>query len=88
MANKLGRVHYDSKRLPPDLEDRTQYRALATAYDWDNQSIMHAGLVMVGLACIEILNAPAIRDLLHELEDFHLRRQDRLMRGDKGLWTD
>jgi hypothetical protein len=85
VANKLGGVHYDSARLPPDLSDAEDHRVLATAYDWDNQAIMHAGLVMVGLACLEILRAPGVLPLLAALEKHHQQRQERLMQGDRHL---
>jgi hypothetical protein len=83
VANKLGGVHYDSKRLPRDPDDANQFTVLTTSYDWDNQSIMHAGLVAVGLACIEVLSTPAIVDLLPALREFHIERQQRLIRGEK-----
>jgi hypothetical protein len=83
VANKLGGVHYDGRRLPADLDDAEQYRVLATAYDWDNQAIMHAGFVMVGLACVEILRSPPIRPLLDALVKHHNRRQGQLMRGER-----
>lgn len=82
VANKLGGVHYDSKRFPSASDDADQFRLLATAYDWDNQAIMHAGLVATGIACIEILNSP-IRSLLTALGEFHAKRQQRLLNGDK-----
>jgi hypothetical protein len=83
VANKLGGVHYDSKRLPMDPEDATQFTVLATAYDWDNQAIMHAGLVAVAMACIELINTPEIVGLVPALQTFHAERHQRLMRGEK-----
>jgi hypothetical protein len=71
--------------LPPDLNAAEQFRVLATAYDWDNQAVMHAGLVIVGLACLEILRGSGILPLLAALEEHHERRQDRLIRGDRNL---
>jgi hypothetical protein len=46
---------------------------------------MHAGFVMVGLACLEILRAPGVLPLLEALVRHHNRRQGRLMRGDRDL---
>lgn len=81
VANKLGGVHYDSRRLPSKEADVEEFRLLATAYDWDAQSVTHAGLVSVALACIELVRTPAISSLLYALEDFHLSRQERLRNG-------
>ena len=83
VANKLGGIHYDSKRLPMDREDATQFTVLATAYDWDNQAIMHAGLVAVAMACIELLNTPEIVGLVLALQTFHAERHQRLSRFSK-----
>ena len=66
-----------------DREDATQFTVLATAYDWDNQAIMHAGLVAVAMACIELLNTPEIVGLVLALQTFHAERHQRLMRGEK-----
>jgi hypothetical protein len=83
VANQLGGVHYDSKRLPRDEKDRTEFQALSVSYDWDHQAIMHAGLVTVGLACIEIAAADKLFGLTQALGDFHVRRQQRLLKGEK-----
>jgi hypothetical protein len=83
VANKLGGVHHDSKRLPPLLDDATQFKVLATAYDWDNDAIMHAGLVAVAIACIEIASNPDIVPLFVALRDFHAKRHRRLLKGEK-----
>jgi hypothetical protein len=83
VANQLGGVHYDSKRLPNDLNDVTQFKVLATAYDWENEAIMHAGLIAVAMACIEIRNNPDIVQLYLALRNFHSERHQRLMRGEK-----
>ncbi len=79
VANKLGGVHYESGRRPKDTSDVTQFKALATAYDWDDQALMHAGFVAVGLACIEVLHTPAIVALRNDLARFHATRQARLV---------
>jgi hypothetical protein len=83
VANKLGGVHYDTKRLPTNAEDVAQFKVLATALDWDNEAIMHAGLVAVGLSCIEVSNTSDLAALLLALQRFHDERQQRLMRGEK-----
>jgi hypothetical protein len=79
VANKLGGVHYESTRLPPNRDDAAQFKVLATAYDWDNKAIMHAGLVAVAIARYELINVPLIVRLYFGLEKFHLERQRRLM---------
>jgi hypothetical protein len=81
VANKLGGVHFDSSRLPRDETDRAEFKVLAQAYDWDKQAIMHAGLVAVALACVEMVRTPVLRDLLLALERFHAERQKRLREG-------
>lgn len=82
VANKLGGVHYDSKRLPSDSTEAHEFRVLATAYDWNAQSVMHAGLVVVAIACIELIRVPEIQQLFQELGQFHQQRQARLKRGE------
>jgi hypothetical protein len=52
VANKMGGVHYDSRRLPREEMDRNEYQFLSAAYDWENQAIVPTGLVATGLACI------------------------------------
>jgi hypothetical protein len=79
VSNRLGGVHYDSNRKPRNADEVEQFRVLASAMDWDDQSIMHAGLVGVGIACIEILNAPGIFDLYHSCCDLLAERQKRLI---------
>lgn len=79
VANKLGGVHYDSKRRPANLEDADQFRALSSGYDWDDQSLVHAGLVATGLACIEVLLVPEIRNLYADLQHLLTKRQQRLI---------
>jgi hypothetical protein len=79
VANKLGGVHYESKRLPSDRDDARQFKVLATAYDWENRAIMHAGLVGTAIACLELINTEVIRDLVAGLEIFHAKRQENLM---------
>lgn len=81
VANKLGGVHYDSTRRPTKLEDADQFRALATGYDWDDQSLMHAGFVAVGLACIEVVNTPALMMLRQDCARLYAGRQDRLIKA-------
>lgn len=81
VANKLGGVHYDSTRRPAKLEDADQFRALATGYDWDDQSLMHAGFVAVGLACIEVVNTPQLMMLRQDCAGLYAGRQDRLIKA-------
>lgn len=81
VANKLGGVHYDSKRRPADTNDATQFKALATGYDWDDQALMHAGFVAVGLACIEVLYTREIVALRNDFARFHAMRQSRLTKA-------
>jgi len=80
VANRLGGVHYDSNRAPRDPSDVAQFRVLATAYDWNDRALMHAGFVAVGLACLEILNAPGIHNLYRQCEQLLANRQDTLVR--------
>lgn len=75
VANKLGGVHYDSTRLPPGTEDAEQFKVLATGYDWGEKTLMHAGLVAVALACIEIVNTPELMVLRADLRDLYAKRQ-------------
>ena len=82
VANKLGGVHFDSSRLPRNNRDKAAFNVLAQAYDWDKQAVMHAGLVAVALACLEMLRAPIIRSLLAKLDEFHQKRQERLRKGE------
>lgn len=82
VANKLGGVHYDSTRLPAGEEDRSEFKILAQAYDWEKQAIMHAGLVAVAIACIEIAAHPQVAEVLKALRKFDHERQARLLRGE------
>lgn len=82
VANKLGGVHYDSTRLPAGEEDRSEFKILAQAYDWEKQAIMHAGLTAVAIACLEIATHPQLAELLHALRQFNHERQARLLRGE------
>lgn len=75
VANKLGGVHYDATRLPPDTEDAEQFKVLATGYDWGEKTLMHAGLVAVALACIEIVNTPELMALRADLSGLYAKRQ-------------
>lgn len=86
VANKLGGVHYDSSRLPAGEEDRSEFKILAQAYDWEKQSIMHAGLTAVAIACIEIASHPQIAEVLSALRTFDNERQARLLRGESPVW--
>jgi hypothetical protein len=66
VANRLGGVHYDSNRTPKDPDDLAQFRVLATAMDWEDQAIMHAGFVAVGIASIELLQSSGMIDLYNQ----------------------
>lgn len=66
VANYLGGVHYDSNRKPRDPDDLAQFRVLATAMDWEDTALMHAGLVAVGIGCIEVLHSRGIMDLYRQ----------------------
>jgi hypothetical protein len=81
VANELGGVHYDRNRLPPNTEDITQFKVLRTQYDWENDAIMHAGLMGVAICCIEFFTNPDILGLLNAMEEFHAKRQGRLIKG-------
>lgn len=83
VANRLGGVHYDSNRTPRDPTDLAQFRVLASAMDWDDQSLMHAGFVAVGIACVEILFAPGVLKLFHDCDRVLVDRQKRLI--ERGL---
>lgn len=80
VANKLGGVHYDSKRLPSNATSAQEFRALAEAYDWNQQAVTHAGYVAVAIACVELLTSP-LRNLYQSLGKFHEERQTRLRAG-------
>lgn len=82
VANKLGGVHYDSTRLPAGEEDRSEFKILSQAYDWEKQAIMHAGLTAVAIACIEIATHPQLAEILNALRQFDQGRQARLLRGE------
>lgn len=86
VANKLGGVHYDSTRLPRDRENREEFKMLAQAYDWENQAIMHAGLVAVAIACIEIAVHPQIRGVFRALQRFNDVRLGRLLQNEPSNW--
>lgn len=81
VANKLGGVHFDSTRLPSSETDKAEFKVLAQVYDWDKQAVMHAGLVAVALACVEVTRIPLVQDLLIALERFQHERQKRLREG-------
>ncbi len=78
VANQLGGVHYDSKRLPKDPDDAAQFHALAAGLDWDHEAITPAGLVAVALLCIELANSPDVIRLGAALSLFVAERQERL----------
>ena len=82
VANELGGVHYDSTRLPSGKEDRSEFKILAQAYDWEKQAIMHAGLAAVAIACIEIATHPQLAEVLRALKNFEHKRHSRLLRGE------
>lgn len=83
VANWLGGIHYNGKRIPKNKDDKDKFEVLTTAYDIDNQSYMHAGYVMIAIACTEILKAPNLLNLYVHLEDFQQKRIERLAKGDK-----
>lgn len=80
VANKLGGVHYDSSRLPATKEEKNKFKILSTAYDWNNKSIMNAGLVAIGQSCIEIASSSFAFGLMRESEKFYKFRLDRLLK--------
>lgn len=82
VANKLGGIHYDSTRLPAGKDDRSEFKMLAQAYDWEKQAIMHAGLSAVAITCIEIASHPQLAELLDGLRQFDQKRRARLLRGE------
>jgi len=86
VANKLGGIHYDSSRLPAGEEDRSEFKILAQAYDWEKQAIMHAGLTAVAIACIEIASHPQLAEVLSALRKFDHKRQEHLLRGESPIW--
>lgn len=81
VANKLGGVHYDASRFLSKKDEKSEFKVLVEAYDWESDAIMHAGLVVVALACIEITNNPTIISLLFSCEDFEKARVDRLLKN-------
>jgi hypothetical protein len=83
VANKMGGVHYDSRRLPREEMDRNEYQFLSAAYDWEDQAIMSTGLVATALACIELANVRELFGLTEALAEFHVKRQLRLRKGEK-----
>lgn len=82
VANKLGGVHYDSTRLPAGEDDKTEFKILAQAYDWEKQAVMHAGLTAVAIACLEIATHPQFAEILNALRQFDRERQARILRGE------
>lgn len=86
VANQLGGVHYDSARFPSGEDERSEFKMLAQAYDWEKKAIMHAGLASVAVACIEIATHPDIRKILWALSEFDAKRQSRLLRGESPTW--
>lgn len=66
-ANKLGGVHFDSKRLPQS-RDEDGFRMLATAMDWNQQAFMHAALVGVAICCVELLRSQFVFELYSDLD--------------------
>ena len=86
VANQLGGVHYDSARLPSGEDERSEFKLLAQAYDWEKKAIMHAGLASVALACIEIAAHPDIRKILWALSEFDAKRRSKLLRGESPTW--
>jgi hypothetical protein len=83
VANKLGGVHYDSNRLPAKDADAREFKVLAEALDWKAEAVVHAGLILVFLSCVELIRTERIKDLYFSLLDFHERRQLRLCNGEK-----
>jgi len=81
VANKLGGIHYDSKRLPTEKNDKEEFKILAQAYDWNKQAVMHAGLTIIAIACIEIVRHPQMREILIALQNFESSRRIRLLKG-------
>ncbi len=79
VANKLGGVHLDSRRFPPDKNDENEFRALASMYDPDFKAIMHGGLVATGMACLEFAIEPQIHELLRALRKFLADRPNRVL---------
>lgn len=84
VANKLGGVHLDSVRLPPNPNDLSEFKALAGMYDPDFKAIVHGGLLAVGFACLELLSTPEILGLYSSLGDFLWGRQQTLQRAKTG----
>lgn len=79
VANKLGGVHYDPSRFLSKKDEKAEFKILAEAYDWESEAVMHAGLVVVALACIELTNNPTLTSLLFACEDFEDGRVNRLL---------
>jgi hypothetical protein len=78
VANKLGGVHYDASRLLSKKDVKAEFKILSEAYDWESEAVMHAGLVVVALACIEVCNNGTLATLLFACEDFETERVNRL----------
>ncbi len=81
VANKLGGVHLDSKRFPPDPSDEKEFRALASMYDPDFKAIMHGGLVATGMACLEFALEPRVHELLRAVRKFLSERPTQLLKN-------
>lgn len=79
VANKLGGVHYDPFRLSKK-DEKAEFKIIAEAYDWESDAVMHAGLVVVALACIELSNNPILTSLLFACENFENERVAQLLR--------
>jgi len=83
VANRLGGVHYDSRRFPVKEADAREFRVLAESFDWKQEAVVHAGLVVVFLSCLELVINESICEIHRALNEFHQSRQQRLRDGRK-----
>lgn len=74
VANQLGGVHYNAELVKKHEKDKNEFEVLAQAYDWNQESIMHAGLVCVGLACIELTKNENLLILYSYLNEHYLAK--------------
>jgi hypothetical protein len=70
-------VHYNSKRLPPK-EDRGKFHLLSEAYDWNEQAVVHAGLICTAIMSAEVMLCPEVMSLFKMLPEFLSKRDRRL----------
>ena len=78
VANQLCGVHYNAELIKKHEKDKNEFEVLAEAYDWNQESKMHAGFVCVGLACIELARTASLISLYNYLSEYYLAKVKKL----------